>query len=268
MRPSTLIRAINKNYLDSWPGLTSSLISKHLIKSTASAKGHLDQEQKNLQSTKQDIAIEMEEIPTQEPDNSKTNHICASLVSVDDLRSKSYSDQTGRFPTESSRGNNYIFVLYHYDTNSIHASAIPNRQAATITNAFLNLLATLKSHGEAPDLHILDNECSADLRKAFNKNNVAFQLVPPHLHRRNAAERAIRTLKNHFIAGLCTCDPKYPIAEWDRLLPQAIITLNLVRSSRRNPTLSAHAAIFGNFNFSATPMAPPGTRVIIHLKPS
>ena len=99
MRPSTIIRAIDKNYLDSWPGLTSSLIIKYLIKSITFAKGHLDQDQKNLQSTKNDIAIKMGEIPTQEPDNSKTSHICAVLISIDDLPSKSYSDQPCTFPT-------------------------------------------------------------------------------------------------------------------------------------------------------------------------
>jgi hypothetical protein len=34
--------------------------------------------------------------------------------------------------------------------------------------------------------------------KAFlTKEKIDYQLVPPGLHRRNAAERAIRTFKNH-----------------------------------------------------------------------
>ena len=55
--------------------------------------------------------------------------------------------------------------------------------------------------------------------------------------------------------------------EWDRLLPQCTITLNSLRASRRNPSLSAHTAVFGVFNFAATPLAPPGTKVLVHLKP-
>ena len=182
--------------------------------------------------------------------------------------SKSYSDQTGEFSVTSSRRNKYILVLYHHDANSIHAWAIKNRQATRISKAWSSIFATLQHHGEVPDLHILDNEYSDDLRKAFSKNNITFQLFPPHLHRRNAAKHVIHTFKNHLIAGLATCDPKIPIVEWDRLLPQAVITLKLVRSSRCNPSLSAHASIFGNFNFLSTPMAPPGTRVLIHLKPA
>jgi hypothetical protein len=48
---------------------------------------------------------------------------------------------------------------------------------------------------------------------------------------------------------------------------QAELTLNLLRSSRVNPKLSAYAYLNGNFNFNKTPLAPPGTKVIIHLKP-
>ena len=98
------------------------------------------------------------------------------------------------------------------------------------------------------------------------KYDIKYQLVPPHIHRRNAAERAIRTFKNHFSAGIATLDPKFPICEWDRLLPQAILTLNLLRNSRVNPKLSAWAYLHGNYDFNKWPLAPPGTRVVLHEK--
>eukprot|EP00957_Ditylum_brightwellii_P025154 1903466-Ditylum_brightwellii.AAC.1 len=68
------------------------------------------------------------------------------------------------------------------------------------------------------------------------------------------------------LAGLATCNPKFPIAEWDRLIPQANITLNLLCNSRVNPKLSTYAYVFGNFDFNATPLTPPGTKVIVHKK--
>lgn len=92
--------------------------------------------------------------------------------------------------------------------------------------------------------------------------------MPPHSHRRNKAEQAIQTFKNHFSAGLASTDPSFPVSEWDRLLPHAVITLNLLCNSRVNNKLSAYAFLFGNFNFNATPLAPPGTKVVIHKKPS
>jgi hypothetical protein len=48
-------------------------------------------------------------------------------------------------------------------------------------------------------------------------------------------------------------------------MPQADITLNLLRSSRRQPKLSAYACLNGNFDFNQSPLAPPGTRVVVHV---
>ena len=45
----------------------------------------------------------------------------------------------------------------------------------------------------------MNNECSSDLKEAMKKYEIDFQLAPPHRHRINAAERAIRTYKNHLI---------------------------------------------------------------------
>ena len=90
----------------------------------------------------------------------------------------------------------------------------------------------------------------------------------PYFHRRNATERAIRTFKDHIISILCGTDPLLPINLWNKLLPQATITLNLLRISRINPQLSAFSQIWGNFNFNSTPFAPAGTKLLIHENPS
>jgi hypothetical protein len=49
---------------------------------------------------------------------------------------------------------------------------------------------------------------------------------------------------------------------WDRLLPQAAITLNMLRKSRINPKPLASTHIDGQYDFNRAPMAPPGTRII------
>ena len=36
------------------------------------------------------------------------------------------------------------------------------------------------------------------------------QLVPPYTHWHNAAEQAVRTFNNQFIATLCTVEPHLP----------------------------------------------------------
>jgi hypothetical protein len=54
---------------------------------------------------------------------------------------------------------------------------------------------------------------------------------------------------------------------WDRILPQAFITLNILKTSRINPKLSAATHIFGQYEFNRAPMAPPGTMIIAHETP-
>ena len=56
----------------------------------------------------------------------------------------------------------------------------------------------------------MDNEVSDDLKKYIEDSDIQFQQVPPHIHQRNAAERAVGTFKNHFIADLCTVEPLFP----------------------------------------------------------
>ena len=92
-------------------------------------------------------------------------------------------------------------------------------------------------------------------------------MAAPHDHRLNPAERAVSTFKNHFIAILAGCDERFPKYLWCQLIPQAVITLNMLRQSRINPKLSAHDQVFGTFNYQRTPLAPLGTKVIIHERP-
>jgi hypothetical protein len=54
---------------------------------------------------------------------------------------------------------------------------------------------------------------------------------------------------------------------WDRLLPQAEITLNLLRTSRLHPQLSAAAHFHGLVDYNKTAFAPPGCKIIAHEKP-
>ena len=112
----------------------------------------------------------------------------------------------------------------------------------------------------------MENEASNDLKTSLQRNNIQHQLVPPHIHRRNSAERAIRTFKNHLLANLAGANPNFPVSEWDQFLPQIQITLNLICNSRLNPALSLYAYLFGNYYFNEAPLAPVGTKVISHLK--
>jgi hypothetical protein len=103
-----------------------------------------------------------------------------------------------------------------------------SRSASEWVKAYDTVHQELTVKGFKPKLQTLDNKASAALKNYFTVNDIAYQLVPHHCHRRNAAERASRTFKEHFVAWLSSVDPAFPMHLWYRLLPQAEITLNLL----------------------------------------
>ena len=125
----------------------------------------------------------------------------------------------------------------------------------------------LTKHGHAMKLFFLDNKCSNNFKLAILKTKSKFELVPPYMHIRNMARKAIRTSKNHLHSGLASTDPDFPITEWDYLLRQSEITLNLLHTSRINPWLSLWAYTEGVFDFNKKSRAPPGTNIVIHSNP-
>ena len=277
--PSTWICAIKNDQFSSWSGLTADLVNKHLSLSIATAEGHQKKEFHGLQSTKtsaHSIKLEKEKrekeqaaiediFPPSDIPNLKTDQVVYAITSTTD-ESKAYSDLTGRFPFRSLRGNNYFLAAYHYDANAILSTALKNRQVKTIVDKWDTINEKLKLSANKPFVWIMDNECSKDLKNALTKEDVAWQLVPPHQHRANTAERSIQTFKAHFTSFLATADDAFPKHEYNRFIHQAELTLNLLRTSRANPKLAAYAYLFGEFNYNRTPLDPPGTKVVAHSK--
>ena len=256
---STWIKAIKAGFFATWPGLTHELVSKFLPNSEHTAMGHLDQEQKNLRSTKPNKNVNEKDGTVKTRTHDVYCHVLEEHI---------FTDQTGRFPVQSNKGHNYLLIAYDYDTNAILAEPIKNRTTQEIIRAYNIIYETLKKVGCQPRLHSLDNEAPSDLLNLIHKNNCKVELVPPYIHRRNAAERAIRTFKNHLIAGISSVDPNFPMQLWCRLIKQAERTLNMLRPTRINPKISADAYLNGQHDFNSHPMAPPGTKVIAHIKPN
>ena len=198
--------------------------------------------------------------PIDSPSN-RTNNI---YIECQEITGRAFSDQTGKFVCTSSSGNKYIFILYDYDSNSIHAQAIPSRTKGSLKKAYKTIVDDLTRRGFKPCLQTLDNEISDIMKEYMTDEDIAFQLTPVGLHRRNLAERAIQTFKAHFIAGLCSTHPDFPLVLWDKLLAQCLLTLNLLRTSRVNPQLSAYAQLYGFFDYTKTPLVPPGMKCIVH----
>jgi hypothetical protein len=209
---STWITAIKNGHFTSWPGLTEHAVEKHLSKSTSTTKGHLNQQRQNARTTK----VRDPKVIMTEPDldqGIKTQYVYAATIDAGQI----YTDQTGRFPVVSSKVNKYIMILYDYDSNAILAQPIKYRTSPELLRAFQVMEQELVDRGLKPKLMKLDNEASKLLKTYFHQQNITSQLVPPYSHIRNAAERAIRSFKDHLIAGLCSTDKSFPMHLWERL---------------------------------------------------
>jgi hypothetical protein len=69
------------------------------------------------------------------------------------------------------------------------------------------------------------------------------------------------------VTGLSSVDPTFPLHLWDRLVSHAEVTLNLPRTSRFHPQLSAADHFHGLVDYNKTAFAPPGCKIIAHEKP-
>ncbi|KAL7474341.1 hypothetical protein ACHAW6_000317, partial [Cyclotella cf. meneghiniana] len=79
--------------------------------------------------------------------------------------------------------------------------------------------------------------------------------------------KAIQTFKSHLIAILAGVSDTFPIHQWDELLPQTILTLNLLCKSNVSLNISAYSYHHGPFDYNQIPIAPMGCAVQFHIKP-
>jgi hypothetical protein len=97
-------------------------------------------------------------------------------------------------------------AVYDYDSNAILTEPLTSRIETEIIRANSKLHDYLAARGLKTVLQRLDNEALGRLQSYMHAKSVTFQLVPPHKHRRKAAEKAIGTWKDHFIAGISGVD--------------------------------------------------------------
>jgi hypothetical protein len=145
---------------------------------------------------------------------------------------------------------------------------MPYHTDASMVTAFTKVKTILKAGGYQPALNVMDNECSAAIKKNIKSENINIQLVPLHNHCVNATECANATFKEHFIAALATMDMHCPLQLWDEFLPQVELTLNMLRFSQRNPKKSANQEVYGSFVFTKTPLVLLGTKALIYDDPA
>lgn len=253
---ATLYQALTKfNPFDTWPGLKRSLL-KHYQMTEETAFGRLDLTRRNYKSTQVPYAHS-------EPDrrafpNTKQRPLCYTATR------RLYSDMSGIID-----GEWYILVMFFEDTNYIHLEYMRSKDGPAYREAYLKGLdwyeETQAGRDSTPHFEILDNALDAITATALTKRGISYQLVPPNNKRRNTAERANRTAENQLICCFAGADKTFDTKQYGHLLiPQAEITLNLLRESNTEPGISAYAALRGVYDFNAAPMAPPGCPIVVY----
>ena len=110
--------------------------------------------------------------------------------------------------------------MHEVGSNYIDAEPLKRRAENALVDAYKTLYQRLtRTNKVNPKLHILDNEAPTMLKKVI-KQRCILQLAQTDTHWQNLAERAISILSG--------VDKNFPIELWDRLIPQAVLTLNLL----------------------------------------
>ncbi len=222
---------------------------------------------RKIQNDKVSVQAEVDQMMPQQEACSMQDMFCfAALANAN--TGTMYTDLTGSFPVRSFKNMQYIFVAYVYDLNAIIVRAMPTCTNSAMITAFKEVITVLQTRGYRPALNVMDNKCSTAVEQYICLEKINIQLVLLHNHQANAAERAIATFKEHFIAALATVNQLCLLQLWEEFLPQVELTLNMLRFSRRNPKISANQEVYGAFDFNKTPLALLRTKALIYDNPT
>ena len=148
---STWLKAIKASNFISWPLLTKHNVSKYYPET-----GHMNQTRKHVRSTKsKPTALKVSDTATSR--GKKMHDVYANVY---DVRSTIFSNQMGKFPKQSTRGNKYIMLMVEIDSNTILVEPINSCNGAKLTQAYRALMLRLKRAGIIPKKHALDNKVS------------------------------------------------------------------------------------------------------------
>ena len=132
----------------------------------------------------------------------------------------------------------------------------------TILEAFDEVISDLRNKGHKPKFNVTDNQAAKPINEYLAKEDGKWQFVEPSNHRVNVAERAIQMFKSHFIRGLCCTDNTWPLQLWDQITTQAVITCNILRTPRIDPSKLSYHEIHGKrYDWNKCPMAHGTTRI-------
>ena len=278
----TLIESANLGYLKVCPGLTAAEIKNYVAVEDATEMGHMKHKQQGNKSTtnksrrgrpskqtqKSDMTTSIEytiSVPTQEQENNKKQFV---FMSVKRIEGYVANYQIGNFPRTSNRGMQLNYVFYIYDPNYIKGVALKSIRKEELLRAYQEVFFFGESIRFKLELHKMYNETSKDVEDFIASQNTHHQYTPPDLHRKNPAEWASQAYKSCVKFKIVSLPPTFPISYWCRLQSQIYFRVDIVRKCRQISLLSAWAAKGGEFHFNTTPIAPPGSEILMYKKPN
>ena len=165
--------------------MTKKLVQKHLDEIVAIEKGDMDRNWKKFKSTR------VYKIKDTEPEaETKISEVFVAYLTTN-TDSVAYTDLTSKFPITSLKGNKYILVICHYDTNAILVKPLKNRSDSETLAVYNEIHNDLQQWGFKIKLYIIENETSKALKRQIQKENTECQLVEPQNHRVNVVERSM-----------------------------------------------------------------------------
>ena len=100
--------------------------------------------------------------------------------------------------------NQYLFVLYDYNSNTILDKPMKTRQGKEIAKSFTSCYKCLTKHGHEVKVFVLNNNCSNNLKLVIIKIDTKYELVPPPPIFTDVM-RYITPFVRLRITWLCTC---------------------------------------------------------------
>jgi hypothetical protein len=168
-------------------------------------------------------------------------------------------DRTGAFPITLQQGYQYIMVGIHLDANYFFCKLMKKKTKGKMINVHQQMVNRMKLLALGLKHHHLDNEYSSKSKE--------HKLVPPDCHRRNIAERAIQTFKNHFVSILSRVDDRFSLSLFCHLVQPAELTINLLQQSNVAPKVSVYAHVHRQHYYMKCLVAPLGCAGMAHVKP-
>ena len=138
-------------------------MEKYFPESEETQKGHMRSVKAGVRLTKETTKAEEEEEESVSEDRTKRKELVIKCIDLqEELKGKISSDQTGRFPYRSFKGNQYLMIIHESDSSAILYQPVRSKESGDNVKAWKEAMQQLNKCGIKPKHQVMDNELSAE----------------------------------------------------------------------------------------------------------